>query len=355
MSSLTIHSSKEDIAIWIEEKGHLSTKKALELLRIFSHPRLTFKMFRSAFVKIQNILSSGASDPGYSFLWRYCMLKGIARSNEIFSFADPRYQAQLMRLIHAAEKMIDEEDWDLKLTHSGFMEWFWFISNEFTGGLLRTVPTTQPLLISILQSDHRDYFTELDEEHIHEVAEEFISTNVGAACVLTLMCAKRPNNESMKPLQMTRSVLEARFSHEDPEYERERERLKEEIEKRVMEIERMLFPNQESYEWGSEVAVFLTEQDIMWIAHGRRFKTLEVHYRGIGTIMYERIPDELFHSIIADTSTAKELAAYRWKRTGGCVKDEGCCKKLAGISMTMQGGSLPYHTIWQDAPCPFVC
>lgn len=354
MGSLTIHSSMEDIAVWIEEKGHLSAQNARELLQIFSCPQLTFKEFRGAFAKIQKILSSGASDPGYSLLWRYCMLKGVARSNEIFSFASSHYQALLMRHIRAAEKMIDDENWDLKLFHSGFMEWFWFIPNEFTGGLLRTVPTTQPLLISILQSDHRDYFVELDPEHIREVAEAFIPTNVGAACAMTLMCARRPNNENMKPMQMTRSTLEARFSHDDSEYEKEGERLKEEIEKRLNQIERMLFPNQESYEWGAEVTVFWRGQDVRWIALGRRFKTLEVHYRGIGTIMYERIPDELFHSIVADPSTAKELAAYRWKRTGGCVQDEGCCEKLAGISMAMHGDPLPCHETWQDAPCTFV-
>lgn len=364
MRSLTIDSSLEDIVMWIEEKEHLSAQKAWELLRIFSHPRLTFKMFRGAFGKIQKILSSGASDPGYSYLWRYCILKGVARSNEIFSFADPRYQAQLMRLIHAAGKMTDEEDWDLKLTHSGFMGWFWFIPNEFTGGLLRTTPTTQPLLISILQSDHRDYFTELDEEHIREVAEAFIPSNVGAACVLTLMCAKRPNNENMKPLQMTRSILEARFSHDDPEYEKEGERLKGEIERRVMEIERMLFPIQESYEWGIDAYGFGMDHDITWIARGRRFKTLEVHYRGIGTIMYERIPDELFGSIIVDPSTTKELTVYRWKRTGGCVQDQGCCEEFIGTSVKISGiisdtgetvpDPLPYHETWQDAPCTFV-
>ena len=71
MGSLTKDSSMEDIAVWIEERGHLSAQKAWELLQIFSHPRLTFKMFRSAFGKIQKILSSGAFDPGYSFLWRH--------------------------------------------------------------------------------------------------------------------------------------------------------------------------------------------------------------------------------------------------------------------------------------------
>lgn len=344
----------EDIAVWIEEKEHLSAQKAWELLQVFSRPRLAFKEFRSAFGKVQKILSSGASDSGYSLLWRYCMLKGVARSNEIFSFASPQYRAQLARLIHAAKKMSDEEDWDIKLPHSGFMEWYWFIPNEFLGGLLRSTPTTQPLLISILQSDHRDYFVELDSEHIREVVEEFIPTTISGACVLTLISAQRLNNENMKPLQMTRSVLRARFSQDDPEYEKEGERLKEEIEKRIVEIEYMLFPHQASYEWGADTHVFGTDKDITWIALGRRFKALEVHYRGIGSVMYEKVPDELFHAIIADQNAAKKLTSYRWKRTGGCMQDQGCCQELAGCSVRVYQDPFPCHETWQDAPCTFV-
>ncbi|MBI2645129.1 hypothetical protein HYW94_03075 [Candidatus Uhrbacteria bacterium] len=214
MSSLTKDSSMEDIAVWMEKRGHLSAKKAWELLQIFSQPRLTFKTFKSAFGKVQHILSSGSSDPGYGHLWRYCMQRAIERSNAIFSFTDPRDRAQLKRMIRAAEKSSDDEDRDLNIKSSGFMQWFWFIPNELHGGLLRQTPTSQPLLISILMHDHRDYFDELNQEDIRELAASFYPTSVGAACALSLMCAREPNNENMRPLQMNRTILEMQFQRE---------------------------------------------------------------------------------------------------------------------------------------------
>ncbi|GEM_PF-4125534 len=364
MSSFTKDSSMEDIAVWIEEKGHLSAEKAWELLKVFSLPRLSFKTFKNTFAKIQRILSSGSSDPGYSYLWRYCMHKAIERSNEIFSFVDPLDRAQLKRMIKTAEKMSDDEDRDLSIKSSGFMQWFWFIPNELGGGLLRQTPTSQPLLISILMNDHRDYFDELNQDDIRELAAEFYPTSVGAACALSLICAKEPNNENIQPLQMNRTILEAQFQRESPEFANASKRMEVDVRRRVEEIERVLFPDQASYEWGEDTHVFEEIDDIPWIALGRRFKSLEVHYRGIGTIMYERVSDELFNTITKDLSSASFLRVHRWKRTGGCVQDQGCCHDFAGSSVKISGtimetgdtipDPLPYHTAWQDAPCMFV-
>ena len=292
------------------------------------------------------------------------MEKAIERSNAIFSFTDLRDRTQLKKMIHVVEKNSDDDDGDLNIKSSGFMQWFWFIPNELHGGLLRTVPTSQPLLISILMDDHRDYFDELNQNDIRELAALFYPTSVGAACALSLMCVRESNNENIKPLQMNRTILEAQFQRESPEFANASGQMETDVRRRIEEIERMLFQDQASYDWGAEVRVFQETDDITWVALGKRFKSLEVHYRGIGTIMYEKVPDELFNAITKDMSSICLLAAHRWKRTGGCVQDRGCCHYFAGRSVKIREtiietgdtvpNPIPYHTAWQDAPCTFV-